>query len=123
MTWRLAIGFGQVQLVVAHQARVIKAQTPIARGWFQLSDRRVPVDHDSSLTLATTNQDGKALHRNVKVKPLLPLYNNPRRIVVAQIVELGLIFALDCGHSLLFSFPLRLRLFPSRSSQRRQPPD
>ena len=92
----LAVASGQMQLVVAHEAYVIETRTPIARGRFQQPDHGMPVDDDSSLTLAAADQDGKALHRNVKVKPLLPLYNNPRRIVVAQIVELGLIFAIDC---------------------------
>ena len=84
-----------MQLVVAHEAHAIEAEARLAQRWFGRSDQRVPVEPDRALALAAADQHLEALHRYIEVERLDPFDGDAQGVVVAQVVELGAIFALD----------------------------
>ena len=86
---------GQVKLVVADEAGPLAAETGLAKRRFGGPDQRMPVEPDDPLALAAPDQHLETLNRDVEVERLNPLDCDPQRIVVAQVVELGAIFALD----------------------------
>src|SRR6516225_1098697 len=92
---RLAGRLGQVQLVVAYEASPLAAEASLAKRRFGGPDQRMPVEPNDPLALAAPDQHLETLHRDVEIERLNPIDGDAQRIVVAQVVELGAIFALD----------------------------
>jgi hypothetical protein len=55
----------------------------------------MPVELDQPLALAPADQHVEALHRHIEVQRLNPFDGHAQGVVVAQIVELGAVLALD----------------------------
>src|SRR6516225_9291866 len=91
----LPSGVGQVQLVVANEADPIAAEARLAERRLGRFCQRMPVEPHRALALAAADQYIEALHRQVKVQCLHPFDGDAQSVIVAQVVELGAIFALD----------------------------
>ena len=84
-----------MQPVVAHEAHAIHPDAGLAQRRLCGLRPGVPVEPDRAFALATADQHLQPLHRHVKLQRLHPLHRDAQRVVVAQIVELGAILALD----------------------------
>ena len=73
----------------------------------------MPVELDHALALAAADQHVEALHRHVEVQRLDPFDGDAQGVVVAQIIELGTVFALDRLDPQRFAPPVGLRPSPS----------
>ena len=92
---RLAGGLGQVQFLVADQTYPTETQTPVARRRFGQPGRGVPVELDQSFAFSPPDHHFQALHRHEQFQRLDPLRRHAQRVIVAQVVELGAVFAFD----------------------------
>ena len=109
-----------MQLVVADEAHPIEAEARLAQRRFGRSDQRVPVELDHALALAPADQHVEALHRHEEFERLDPIDGDAQRVVVAQVVELGAVFALDGRDPQRLAPAVGLRLFSVRSGERRK---
>lgn len=94
----LAGGFGQVQFIVADETYPTETQTPVARRRLGQPGDRVPVELDPSFAFSSPDHHVQALHRHEQLQRLDPLRRHAQRVIVAQVVELGVVFAPDGRH-------------------------
>jgi hypothetical protein len=95
---RMAGKVGQVQPVVADEARATEAEPRLAERPLDRSDQRVPVEPDRTLTFAAADQYFETLHRYIDLNRLDPFDRDAHCVVATQIVELGTVFTLDRLH-------------------------
>src|SRR5207247_11059482 len=69
-TGRLPGRVGNMQAIVADEARAPDAQAPVARRRLHETDRRVPVEAHELLPLAAFDLHFEALHRNKQLQSL-----------------------------------------------------
>ena len=81
----------------------------------------MPVEPDHTLPLAATDQYFEALHRHVEIQRLHPFDSDAQRIVAAQVVELGVVFALDRLDPKPLAPPVGLGPLSFRLRQRHEP--
>ena len=118
---RLPGRLGEVQLVVADEAGRLAAEAGLAKRGFGRPDQRMPVEPNDPLALAAPDQHLETLNRDVEVERLNPLDCDPQRIVVAQVVELGAIFALDGLDPQGLAPTIGFRPLSLRTRERREP--
>ena len=94
----LAGGLGQVQFLVADQTHPLETKSPVARRRFGQPGRGVPVELDQSFALSSPDHHLQALYRREQFQRLDPLRRHAQRVIVAQVVELGMVFTLDARH-------------------------
>ena len=97
-TARLARCIGEMQVVVTDQARPPDARPVVCRGRLDHAGRRMPVEMDAPLPLPALDQDGVAMHGREQRQSLRPVDGHPQSVIVAEVVELGTVFALDGGN-------------------------
>ena len=107
-------GIGEMQMIIADQARPPGGRSPIAGRCLYHANGRMPVDADDPFALTSFDQYFVAMHRGEERQALHPIDVNPQSVIVAQIVELGGIFALDRGDPHGFAFPVGVSLFADR---------
>ena len=108
---RLAGGLGQVQFLVADQTYPTETQTPVARRRLGQPGDWVPVELDQSFAFSSPDHHVQALHRHEQFQCLDPLRRHAQRVIVAQVVELGAVFALDGRHPQRLAPSIGLGLF------------
>src|SRR5450631_4363982 len=79
---RLPGRVGDMQLIVADEARAPDAQAPVAWRRLHQTDRRVPVEAHQLLALAALDQHVEALHRNEQLESLHPFDAHAQRVIV-----------------------------------------
>ena len=97
---------GEMQMIVADQARPPDAQSPIARWRLDHANGRMPVD------------EVVAMYGGEQCQSLHPIDCHPQSVIVAQIIELDGIFALDGGdpHGLALESALTAFAAPAREA-------
>ncbi len=73
----------------------------------------MPIRQDAPFALSAPDRDFETMHRNQEFHSLDPLYRHAHRIIMAQLVQLRTIFALDRGDSQPLAFATGLRIFHS----------
>ena len=79
---------GEMQMIIANQARPPGCRSPIAGRWLYHANGRMPVDADDPFALTPFNQHFVAMHRGDERQSLHPIDGNPQGIIVAKIIEL-----------------------------------
>src|SRR5664279_1208183 len=118
---RLAGRVGDMEMIVADQARALKAQAPVAWRRLHKTYRWVPVDAYEPFAFTAFDQHFKALHRNKQLQSLRPFDRHAKRIIAAQIVELVGIFPLDRSDPQHFAFAVAVRLFTRGAGKAGEP--
>lgn len=106
----LAGGLGQVQFLVADQTYPTETETPVARRRLGQPGDRVPVELDRPFAFSPADHHLQALHRHEQFKSLDPPDCDTQRVIVAEVVELGPVFALDARHPQRLATSIGVRL-------------
>src|ERR1700747_138536 len=102
---------GEMQMIVADPARPPDPWSPITRRCLDHANGRMPVDVDDPFALPPFNQHVIAMHRSEERQSLHPIDDYPQSVIVAQIIELCSIFALDGGNPHGLALAVGLGLF------------
>jgi hypothetical protein len=94
-----------MQRLVAHHARASRGVAKFGKQRFQLPRRRVPVQMHDAFALAPADQQLEPLHLHGEIQRLHPFDDDAQRVFVAEVVELGLVFAPDRLDPLLLTPP------------------
>ena len=88
-----------MQALVTGQPCAFEAEAPIAGKRLHEPGGGMPVEVNEPFALAALDQEAQALHRHEEFQALHPLDFDAQRVVVAQIIELGGIFAFGRGNA------------------------
>ena len=111
---RLPARVGEMQTIVADQARALEPRPQSQGGGSIMRIAGCQSMRTIRSPLRRLDQHLVAMHRGEERQSLHPVDRHPQSVVVAQIVELGGVFALDGGDPHGLALAVGLRLFAGR---------
>jgi hypothetical protein len=110
-----------MQLLIADQTYSIETWSKLAEWRLDHAYQRVPVELSQPFAFAPANEHGETLHRQIQFQRLNPLDRHAQSVVVTQIVELGMVFAFDCGDPQRLAPAVGIGSFARSPGERREP--